>query len=144
MADPRHPIESRRGEVQRAESVQGGVFRLCGFRDLNQAGEVIDEVNFPVWFIEKPSISGGGELAPNEALVDGEFPRWSVGVYKWNTGELGGVGATGLVTMYKGATLIYVAEGPTAMRSTVHWQLEGRALRNPLLGSGSESADAPQ
>ncbi len=133
------PFEQRRGEVERSYSVRGGVFRLLGFRDLARAGEVIDIVMFPVWFLERPGVSGGGELAPNEPMVDGEFPRWNVGVKEWITTEQGGVGQTGLVTMYKGAHLIYVAEGPIAMRSTVHWQLEGRALRNPLAGADQGS-----
>lgn len=135
------PFEYRRGEVERAYSVRGGVFRLLGSRDLARAGEVVDEVMFPIWFLEEPSPSGSGVLAPNEALVDGEFPRWNVGVKEWITTEQGGVGETGLVTMYKGAILIYVVEGPEAMRSTIHWQLEGRALRNPL-AAGDQSPEA--
>lgn len=139
MPNLQGPFEARRGEVERSQSVRGGVFRLLGFQDLSKAGETTAEVNFPVWFLERPAISGGGELADNESLVDGEFPRWNVGVHKWITTEQGGVGATGLVTMYKGAIFIFVAEGPEAMRSTIHWQLEGRALRNPLAGSDQDS-----
>lgn len=141
MPNPAGSFEQRRGEVERGYSVRGGVFRLLGTRDLSKAGEVLDVVNFPVWFLERPSISGGGELAPNEALVDGDFPRWNVGVKQWRTTEQGGVGETGLVTMYVGATFIFVAEGPAAMRSTIHWQLEGRALRNPLVGGDSTAEE---
>lgn len=141
MANPQGPFEARRGEVERSYSVRGGVSRLLGFRDLARAGEVTDEVMFPVWFLERPGISGGGECAPNEPLVDGEFPRWSVGVHHWITEERGGVGETGLVTFYRGAVFIFVAEGPETMRSTIHWQLEGRALRNPLLGGDSTAEE---
>lgn len=126
-------LEGRRGEVERQRSVQGGSHRISGFVEVAGAGEVLADVNFPVWFIERPSMSFGGELGPNEPLEVENYPTVSVMVKSWAKRQKAGA------DYFTGATLIVVTSGPEKQRVIAHWQMEGRALVNPLLSTGSTS-----
>lgn len=123
-------IQGRRGQVERARSVYGRTHRLNGFLDVIGAGEAVTDVAFPVWFNERPSMSFGGELGPNEVLEDGNFPTVSVVVKNWVTEERAGA------TYYVGATLVVVTTGALTQTMTVHWQAEAVALVNPTLSLG--------
>lgn len=123
------PFEARRGEVERARRVQGSVYEVWGTVDVIKPGEGLVDVDFPVGFSEKPTISGAGELAEGMVLEDGRFPTWNVGVYKWKKTVRDGK------SYYVGATLVLVVTGSLDMNSTVHWQMKGRALVNPATPS---------
>ncbi len=124
------PIEQRRGQVERGRSVEGRVHRVIGSVSLNGAGEVLVDVNFPVWFQEVPNMSFGGEMVENEPIVAGRFPTISVVVKSWVKQK------RDLADYYAGATLIVVSTGQTNQRMIAHWAAEGKALRNPLGGTG--------
>lgn len=100
-------------------------------------GELAYEVLFPVAFIEKPAISGGFELAENQSPEAGNFPTCSVGVLRWNTHTPDG--PNGVRTYWKGAVLSIVTTGREEPPQLfyAHWQMRGRALRNPI-GSSPE------
>lgn len=104
---------------------------MSGFVEVAGAGEGLVDINFPVWFLEVPVMSFGGELGPNEVLVDGSFPTLNVMVKSWVRTAKNGT------DYYTGATLIIVTTGSVAQRATAHWQGEGRALVNPLVITGS-------
>lgn len=127
MTNFQEPFERRRGELERTTSMYGRVHKIHGFVELAGSGETIVDVKFPVWFTERPAISGGGELGEGAVLEEGSFPIFSAGVVKWVYEEKAG-GAR----YYTGAQLVLVALGPADAKSIVHWQLEGKALRNPL------------
>lgn len=124
-------IEGRRGQLERAQSMQGRRHRVTGFVEIVGAGESLAEVVFPVHFIEVPMVSFGGELGPNEVLEDRHFPTISVMVRAWKREERAGA------EYITGATLIIVTTGRVEQRATAHWQAEGTALVPPLLSSGS-------
>ena len=125
------PFEKRRGGIERQRSVQGRNHRVEGrfpfTNPITGAGESVVAVNFPVWFIDKPSMSFGGELDINEVLIDGAFPTLSALVKTWTTQVRDGA------TYYVGANLLVVSSGAPNQRMFVHWQMEGKALVNPLL-----------
>jgi hypothetical protein len=97
------------------------------------AGEVTPPpiVQFPVAFIEKPAISGGYELVDNQALEAGNFPTCNVGVVRWVTYVPDRVR-----TYYVGAHLGIVTTGREDQLFYAHWQMRGRALRNPIADTG--------
>lgn len=126
-----YPLEFRRSEIERIRELEGQVWQVEGFIDVDGYGGGLLEVNFPVWFSERPNIAGGGgELAPNQVLVDGSFPTWNVGVKDWAKAE------RAEKEYYVGATLIIVVSGWLDMRSTAHWTARGMALANPLADDG--------
>lgn len=93
-------------------------------------GELAYEVLFPVAFIEKPAISGGFELVENTSPEAGNFPTCSVGVLRWITHT-----PDPIRTYWKGAVLSIVTTGktePVPQLFYAHWQMRGRALRNPI------------
>ncbi len=125
------PIEAQRSRLERAKSVQAGVQRAIGFVEVTGAGESLVEVQFSVWFTERPWLSFGGELIENAVLKDKNFPTVSVVIKNWVTKTKNNA------TYYYGATLILVTGGTSDQKLVVHWQVEGMALVNPLLSSGA-------
>lgn len=128
------PFERRRAYLDRVDEAVIKKTRVSGFEKVVGTGETSTEVAFPVWFTERPSMSFGAELDENDFAEDTKFPTVSVVVLSWNknlTERIGG-------GYWVGATLAIVTNGrayPT-QRFVVHWQAEGRAIRNPALESG--------
>lgn len=129
-ADIQGALERRRGDVSRVESMSVQRFAIEGFQLVAGSGEAAFEVNFPVWFDERPCIVHGYELADSSTPEATNFPLVSAGVIKWHITERGGF------EYYTGATMGVVALGKANQEVWVHWQATGKALRNPL---GSEA-----
>jgi hypothetical protein len=120
-------LNAQQVRVEQAKQVQGKTYQVYGRVDFQGAGESTFDVSFPVWFfIDSPQLSFGAELGGNQALTTGNFPRVNVMVRSWVTSVRNNV------TYYSGAQFILVAEGPTDMTGTAHWQVEGTGLTNPL------------
>lgn len=124
------PLEARRGTATRLDSVTGKVHRIQGFFNLtlqgDGGGEAVLDVNFPVWFLERPLFTSGFEMGPDQVLTAGKYPTLSVGVHRWAMKDY-----PGGVSYFAGATLVMVAGGVDKQVMLVHWQVEGKALRNP-------------
>lgn len=125
------PLEDRRGVIERIEGMAGRVHRVQGHFSKKGAGEASIEVRFPVWFIEKPIFTFGGELAENTSPTTRKFPTISVIVLNWILQEY-----PGDINYYIGAILGPVSTGTSDQEIIVHWQFEGKALRNPTSDSG--------
>lgn len=120
------PLEARRGAARRLEDLVGRFHTIEGFIDLNGAGEALLDVNFPVWFLEKPLFTFGGELAVDQVLTAGQFPTLSMLVQRWQMKDY-----PNNVSYFAGATLAIVITGPATQRLIGHWQVQAKALRNP-------------
>lgn len=118
------PLEKRRSQIDRVTNATGDTFRVSYRIGLDGSGETTVTVNFPVQFSERPTVSSGGELHPEETLVAGNYPWWSVGVADWITEDLAGR------TYYVGADLVIVCGGPTGQLSYAHFTAEGKALQH--------------
>lgn len=127
------PFDQRRGVINRVESMSGKVHRVQGFFKLTGAGEKAVDVVFPVWFIENPIATFGGELAPNEFPDAGYYPTVSVVVLAWQM-EV----KSEERSYFAGATLGAVTTGKAGQVLIVHWQMEGKALRNPVGDAGGD------
>jgi len=123
--------EDRRGEIGRGAAFHAGRHELEGFIETTGAGEVLVDVHFPVRFMEKPNMTFGGELTPNQGAVLGNFPTVSVVVVTWDReDQVGGF-------YYNGCSLGIVTSGPTDMRMFVHWKASGKAFVNPVKHGGT-------
>ena len=120
-----HGIDQRVNQRDRAASMNIAPTRLSGFMNVTGTGEVSVDVAFPIWFIEKPSLTFGAELADGHSPEATNFPTVSVMVLKWRT-ETRGLG-----TYWVGATLGVVTTGKEGHETIVHWQAEAKALQNP-------------
>lgn len=120
------PLEDRRGVASRLDSLTGRVHTIQGFFDLIGSGEAILDVNFPVWFLERPTFTFGAELKAGNVLVAGSYPTISLIVQRWLMKDY-----PNRVSYYAGATIIAVSTGVADQSLLVHWQVEGKALRNP-------------
>lgn len=130
----RNPFEQRRADLDRIDSMMVKVHTVTGWLDVTNAGEASVDVNFPVWFIEKPGFYFGGELADGFSPVETDFPTISVMVLRWD------IETRGLGEYWVGATLGVVTTGAADQKVTVHWHMEGKALRNPV-GDNGETED---
>jgi hypothetical protein len=119
-----YAFDRRDAARQRAASLEVKVVSANGFVQAAGAGEGLVDVVFPNWYVEKPAISFGGELA-NQSPVAGKFPTVSVVVTSWSTQD------RNFNTYYLGATLAVVTTGPPDQVLIVHWQAEGKALSAP-------------
>lgn len=120
------PLEARRGAANRLDSITGKLHCIQGFIEIIGSGEALLDVNFPVWFLEHPNFTFGGEMAPNQILTAGQYPMLSILVHRWAMREF-----PAGVSYYSGATLIVVSSGADDQRLIGHWRAEGKALRNP-------------
>lgn len=120
------PLEARRGVAGRLDAVTGKEHAIQGFVEIVGAGEALLDVSFPVWFLEKPTFTFGGEMGPDQVLTPGQYPTLSILVHRWNMREY-----SNSVSYFAGATLIVVATGSATQSLIGHWQAQGRALRNP-------------
>ncbi len=121
------PFEARRGDVSRAQSVEVQLTRISGTILVEGAGEITVPVSFPVWFVERPGFSFGGELSDNHWPAEGNFPTISVVVTKWDINERSTYGR-----FYRGADLAIVTEGQNDQQMWVHWHVEAKAFMNPI------------
>lgn len=120
------PLEARRGAANRLESITGKVHSIQGWFTLKGSGEALLDVSFPVWFLERPLFTFGAEMAADQVLTVGSYPTISVIVHRWAMKDF-----PGGVSYWKGATLIAVSGGSDEQALLVHWQVQGKALRNP-------------
>jgi hypothetical protein len=124
------PLEARRGTAARLDSITGKVHRIQGLFTVtltgDGGGEATHDVNFPVWFIEHPHFTFGFEMAADQVLTAGKYPTLSLGVLRWAMKPY-----PAGVSYYIGATLVVVVGGVDKQVQLVHWQVEGKALRNP-------------
>lgn len=111
---------------ERQASVYAQVETVTGFVQITGAGELTVDVNFPARFLEKPAMSGAGELMEGQVLVAGALPTFSLVISKWKMEEL-----DRFRRYYVGATLVVVTTGPAAQRMWGHWQATGVALLAP-------------
>lgn len=132
--DLRRALEARRGEVERDRGMSGGIYIVEGIVDLLGTGEVIVDVLFPVTYVEKPLVFGGGGVADNQRVIPGEFPRWDVGVHRWNRGAQPDTPDS---PTYYGCSLLIIVEGAIddedTFQSEAYWTARGRALTNPIV-----------
>ncbi len=126
-------IERRRADLGRIDDFTIKTTRVSGFILTEGAGEGLHDLTFPVTFTERPSMSFGAELETNQFVEDLAFPTVSVVVVSWVKAMTdrvgGGVNAPGWFT---GAMLAIVTTGKNEQRMWIHWQAEGKALRDPV------------
>lgn len=118
----------------RAAALGVQVTECSGTIFVEGAGEVQPppEVRFPVAFIERPIPGGTYELVENQAPEVGNMPTASIGVLRWITHKPDHVR-----TYWVGAVLGIVMTGRDEQLAYAHWNMRGRALRNPI-GSSQE------
>jgi hypothetical protein len=93
------------------------------------AGEVLIDITFGLWFVERPCMTFGGELDANDFVEALKFPTVSGVVVEWvmkQSERLGG-------GYYVGARIAAVTTGRVEQRVWVHWRAEGKAMVNPSL-----------
>lgn len=123
---PQLSFEQRRGDVSRAQAIQGAMFRASYHLEVAGTGESTFDVNFPVAFSEYPGVYYGGALDDGQVLVDGSFPTCSVVVASWVTVVKNNH------TYYIGAKLAIVTAGSATQIMIIHFHIEGKALQNPV------------
>jgi hypothetical protein len=123
---PQFSFEQRRGTLERQTTIQGQDFTVSYALPVAGAGEALVDINFPVWFSQEPTVSQGGVLRPNTVLVQGNYPEFSIWVFRWKTRERNSH------VYYEGATLACVVKGDPDQRTTLHFLAQGPALQNPV------------
>lgn len=132
--DPRTPLEEQRGRVQRVDAMAPKVYRVQGFITIAGAGASLQDVNFPVKFVELPAYSFGWSLEDGQSLENGNYPRIDIGVAAWRYED------HPRVRYYVGARLAVNSCGRDDQRVIGHWQCEGRCLGS-LASTSSLSAE---
>jgi hypothetical protein len=128
------PLEQRRGDIERIREFGIRPHRVHGFHEftLDLADGAlqcdIGEIDFPVWFVERPAFSFGAETVDEmlaEEIPELEYPP-SVSVvvvgWKYALNERPGGG------YYTGAKLAITASGRPGEAFLIHWQADGQAL----------------
>jgi hypothetical protein len=119
-------VAARHNATERIEEqvVKNG--SVHGFIDIEDYGETLVEVSFPVVFLEKPVFTYGHELADNVWPTDGSFPVASATVISWITRDY-----SGDRRFYTGANIGITIFGHKGMRSVLHYVFAGQIFTNP-------------
>lgn len=118
----------READQFRHFEVQGAVEVLTGEFLIENTGESVRQVNFPVLFTEKPLMFFGSELYGN-TITDGSFPIVSTTVIQYLQR-----GDDSERRYFTGASLATRSSGPSGQKIWVHWMAVGKALSAPLFG----------
>lgn len=134
---PNTILEERRGDVERIDESGAQYFKIEGIVQVIGTGEAMARLLFPVYFIDKPTVSFGAELdygAPTVTHstdgtdIDSGFPTWSATVLTWDF-RFKSDGSS----LYVGALLGIATRGPNINQNmNVHWTVQGTALRGPV------------
>jgi hypothetical protein len=122
------PLEARRGAVELARRAQAKGYTAYGRLEFRGTGGATFEVKFPVWFIEAPQMAFGAELTGNPVIDPTNYPRVNVLVRGWRTIRRDGR------DYYVGAEFVVAVGGPSDITGIAHWQCQGTALTNPIVG----------
>ena len=93
---------------------------------VNNAGEAVKSIVFPVAFSELPSITFGFELEESSNIASGNAPIISAEVYAWITEDRPPVSR-----LYTGAHIMVTSIGQALSMFTVVWSASGTAFMNP-------------
>lgn len=122
-------MEARRHDIERVQEFVIKPNRVSGFHEIAFVGtaltqEALIEIDFPVWFVDKPGISFSAELV-RDIIEEGNFPTISVVVVSWKKAHDVRPGGGYFI----GANIAVVASGREGEQMIVHWQAEGKALK---------------
>lgn len=127
-------IEARRGELLRSESAGVQLTSVAGKILVAGSGQANVQVDFPVTFVEQPSLSFGAAVDDNYGHgannAPTSYPEINVMIAEWTRVER----LTG-VFHYRGALISAVLNGSPGY-VWVHWQATGKAFRNPATAMG--------
>lgn len=132
---PRGAMEQRRTTVGRIDAFTVKHTFVVGRAILLGAGEATIDINFPVWFIEKPVLTVAGDLLDGSFAAADFFPTTSGMVTNW-TVERDVPGA--FEGYYTAARILVVTSGKLDQISSVNYMFEARAMRNPLNQTSDE------
>jgi hypothetical protein len=97
---------------------------------INGGGDAEADINFPVWFIESPHMTFGGEVSGSVDLTLGSFPIISAIVGRWTIKELDSTETrTFGRKFYTGCQLLISVDGTTDV--IIHYQFTGTSITNP-------------
>lgn len=122
-------IEQRRQDLSRVDDFLIKNTAVSGRILVVGAGETVVEVAFPVWFIERPNFTYGGELEEGQSIEAENFPTISGIVETWTMKKAERLGGG----YYVGARVICVTTGKENQNIYLHWRCEGKAITNPAL-----------
>lgn len=97
---------------------------VTGIVELSGTGQGYAEINFPVVFTEKPTVSFGYELGGSRSVF---VPSCSAVVNAWTGKELKSGGFR-----YSGCTVGVVVAAEISTLSYLHFTFAGIAFRNPV------------
>jgi len=121
-------LRQTRDDAHRINSMTVKVTEVSGRVLVSGTGELNVDVNFPVWFCERPIFTFGGELDENHSPLATLFPTISAVVINWEKKkEVEGV----VDGYYIGASVAVVTTGRSGQALWLHWTVKGKALTNP-------------
>ncbi|MDQ6949847.1 MAG: hypothetical protein M3256_27255 [Actinomycetota bacterium] len=130
-------LEQRRNDLGRLDEFSIKTTRVSGFQLVQKAGEVIVDVSFPVLFTERPAMSFGAHMDDGQVPEALNLPTVSTVVLSWIKAHEERVGGgNGTPGWFSGARLAIVTTGRADHKVWVHWQAEGKAVRNPAQETG--------
>ncbi len=102
------------------------MYRCDYFVPMPTPGEGTTQITFGVRFTDKPIMTYGFEMPPNQPLAPGSFPNGNVTVFSWMSGRRSDGGR-----YYDGATIAILSIGAPDLSIIAHVSFTGNGLRNP-------------
>lgn len=128
MRDIAAALQSRRGSIERQQSMEGRFQVVTGSLLVPTIGEAFADVSFPVRFIHIPAVLFGYALDTNASVLQGSYPKPFAVMGTWTYDERMG----GMSRLYKGGRVLITYDGYANQPLWVHWTVIGIALRNPV------------
>jgi hypothetical protein len=133
---PRSISKARQNAIDRSDRINdvvGRVFAVTGEVGVRGPGEVVQQVSFPVRFIERPVVTFGAGVEGGQCPVANSFPRCDAVVVNWLTeGEENRL-------LFRGARIAVHTSGPDEQVLFIGYRMEGKALVNPITRTDGDS-----
>lgn len=123
----RRRMNMMKADAAGLKDMSAGPTRCSGQFMVDSSGELEAQVLFPVKFSQKPLLSYAGELKEGDMLLATQMPTLRMVVFDWILED-----KPPFQSLYTGAVLGVVLDGPPGQRMLATWHMDGVAFSNPV------------
>lgn len=123
----RRRLNLAKANAEGFRDISAGPTRCSGQFMVDSSGELEAQILFPVKFSQKPLLSYAGELKEGDMLTSSRMPTLRMVVLSWILED-----KPPFQSLYTGAVLGVVLDGPPGQRMLATWHMDGVAFSNPV------------
>lgn len=121
-------LDTRRRNIQTIQNERASPYVVSGLLEMQGIGSVQTSVDFPIAFVNKPAITFGSEWIAG-SITPVLPPVISATLMSWFLDQRGPQDPNSPLAIFRGASIMVVASGPSNSHFYLHWSATGLAFR---------------